>query len=769
MNLLILILTILTIWQFISCQPENPNPNLTNYRLPTNAFPTSYELNITTFVPGYGWPEDERSGTYEGVIYINFNVTKATKNITMNLNGVEIVYAMLWDQDVMIQYNPEHETVTFGFEIGLDDNDFDQLIIDFRGKFRDDAEGFYITNSTRENGEILTNVVTQFEPAKARMMVPCFDEPEFKATWNVTINHPKGSTALSNSIETTSEDVGDFTVTHFKETVKMSSYLLALFVGDVEYKETKTDKGLRIRVYADPVNSPFTEHALNVSRITVEGFEKLFGIDFPMEKLDFVSVESFTAGAMENWGLIVHKQNALIGTNDWITTVVIHELAHQWFGNLVTMKYWNQIWLNEGFASFMESYGWTFINPDYDRSMFFLEKQLSAEKSENYTALDGIEYEADGSIGIVGLNYSKGSSFLRMLELIVGESAFIEAIRTYLSSNSYGNVDDNDLYDALKPYFPKSEDSPESLKEFSKCWTHQNGYPTLHAELKNQKLVLTQREENPIVPAYNVNDVCGYKWDIPIWYQELGQENITMKWFTKEKYELELDISGAAIINANSNGYYDVYYSDVLYQAIVGELNTNIKLYSDSTLLRLLNDVIKYFIQKKTSLHNVIIIADALTKSENYEIVKNAKDVLMIAESHVQILNKINEDDLKIIKSHEKNETQSDIFEDCDASESFSICTKKKFKDEKEICFALGLHANNVTTKRIIDWFHTEKSAETRANILSALSCSDEEEATKLINDNSIKWSSVEKLSITSIKSKAALKTKQNQRTLKLN
>lgn len=235
-----------------------------------------------------------------------------------------------------------------------------QIALDFGGKLTRNLHGYYISQSEGLLGQPeKLNAVTQFEATDARFMVPCFDEPEFKATWHVELTHPTGTTALTNTDQIWVEEVADgWTVTTFGESVKMSSYLLAIFIGDLDFKETKTDSGVRvsyhckftiwhipikIRVYAPPSRINEIDYALNVSRITVDGFEKHFNIKYSMEKIDFVAVQDFAYGAMENWGLIVHGSvSCEVKFWDWtcldsITFLGTHQQWHQlWFMSWLT-------------------------------------------------------------------------------------------------------------------------------------------------------------------------------------------------------------------------------------------------------------------------------------------------------------------------------------------------------------------------------------------------------------------------------------------------
>lgn len=743
MRFILLTFLILTTWNFADCQTEKDSSNLTNSRLPTNVYPFNYNLFITTFLPGYEWKADGRNLTFEGFVKVDLEIREPTDKIVLHADSFEIIGPQIttdvvknitrWD------FTPKFQLLNLYLNEVLQPGTVTQIALGFKGKLRSDMKGYYITDSRTATGETMMNAVTQLEATEARLMIPCFDEPEFKATWEVTLAYPAGAIALSNQDAHASFFFKDFTITQFEPTPKMSSYLLAIFVGDVLYKQTKTDRDIRIRVYADPVDYQYVDHAVNVSRVILEGFEKLLQIEYPMDKLDFLAARQFSAGAMENWGLIVHSLPDILGVSDFISEVVIHELAHQWFGNLVTMKSWGQVWLNEGFATYMTPFGHQFLNPKYDRDYYYLNNQLTAANNDNESPLN-----TNGEYVINEMNYAKGSSFIRMLEKIIGTDHFLEAIRRYLSQNSYSNTEDHDLYKVLEPFHLKSADAP-TLEEFAKCWTYQNGYPTVYVENLNGKIRLTQRKDIEIHSNYTEYNVCEYKWDIPIWYQEIGKTNVEMAWFSKEKEFLELDIQELVIINADSNGYYDVVYSDSQYESIANAFRNNSQLYSDSTKARVLYDAIKYEASEQISLQNLVKIADSLIDNENFEILWKAKIVLVKAESQVQAGNETSDIDLELIKKRIEELSQKAVLKNCVPSDNFSNCLAKTFVTDDQACSFMKLAGKSHSSDRLIEWLKQEKSSGNREKILRMLGCGDGKTFFEVGNDASYNWSSFEK------------------------
>uniref|UniRef100_A0A8R1HI27 Aminopeptidase n=2 Tax=Caenorhabditis japonica TaxID=281687 RepID=A0A8R1HI27_CAEJA len=694
------------------------------WRLPTKVFPIDYNLELTTYLPGYGYKEDEKTLKFHGAVDIKAHVVEATDRIVLNADSLEIQDILIDTKNVTItrwQLSSKLQFLTIYLSKTIEPKSTINFTILYEGKIREDLKGYYLTR-TSDNSKTL-NAVTQFESTAARFMVPCFDEPEFKATWKVKLIHPDGTVALSNGIEMESGPTGDtgFTYTEFARTVKMSSYLLAVFVGDVQYKETVTDRGVRIRVYADPQKIDMVDYALNVSRVTVEGFEKQFGIEYPMEKIDFVAVEDFAFGAMENWGLIIHASSYILGKSKNVLSTVIHELAHQWFGNLVTMKFWDNLWLNEGFASYMTPYGYTFIDPEADRDFSQTSDQeygLNGE-SEPSTSITKYVRKDDGDITNTGLIYSKGSSFIRMIEHIMGADNFNKAIRYYLNNHQYQNVVAYDLYEAFERFMPNGTVGPNgkpfNLVEFAKCWTHQSGYPTIQVQsIDNSSIQLTQhRRLYKNVTTFKEEDVCGHKWDVPIWYQVPGSDTVDLAWLGRNDENLVLNVTGPVVINANSNGYYRVLYSNQFYELLSTEFQERGKtqFLSDSSKIRLLNDIMNFI--GEIDAKSILPIVETLANDDNLKIRQRAEKTLRKLKNQTG-------------HSFDTDMTKP-LFEKCSLNESFDECSSKiETVIMDEFCRKVRSDPSQENvTRYLLNWLNVEERLEYQSYFLKALSCAD--------------------------------------------
>lgn len=734
MRLLILVFILAIIKPFAS-ELDARIADVASYRLPRHVSPSHYDIHIKTYLPGYGWKADENKLTFEGNVNILLDIKETTDKLVLHSSSLNIISATFQsdEQNVSISHwnvQTESQFLTFYLNNTVKVQSSAGIQINFQGKVRTDGLGLFATNSTREDGTVMTNFATQFETIFARNMIPCFDEPEFKATWNVSLEHPTGSTALSNGIEVESKVNDDWKTTTYKKTLKMSSYILALFIGDIQFKETILNNGVRIRVYTDPVNIDRVDHALNISRIVLEGFERQFGIRYPMEKLDFVSVQNFKFGAMENWGLVIHNAYSLIGDPMDVTEIVIHEIAHQWFGNLVTMKYWDHIWLNEGFASYMTSYGLTFLDPDYQRDTFYLNCQFNPQINDGGVSLN-FGKNLSSVMNNAATVYMKGCSFVRMLENIFGTEYFNEAIKFYLEKNQYDNVDDNDLYEAFRTSSETLDTNgkPFDIEKFARCWTHQNGFPTI--QVSNDNGIATLTQSHLYEPQLMLNE-CDYKWDIPIWYQEPGEARVQMAWLNRNSTSLELVADDSVIINANSIGYYEVLYSDKMYEKIAEQVAINVSRYSVNSLRRTLHDVFRYSRDGLTPFHNAFIIAYVLVFGEN-EILRH-ESVLYLVDAVYNTNNKsiVNSKDIETVKGLVNQIENFELFPKCVQSQTFSSCYQKRIPQNINLRAIMQLKLSQNTMDLIVAWAENGVNEEAKLGPKLMLGCSTKENLKKI-------------------------------------
>ena len=338
-----------------------------------------------------------------------------------------------------------------------------EISMNFSGDITKNMEGIYPSNF-EEDGVKKQLIATQFESHHAREAFPCIDEPEAKATFDFSLTHAKDEVALGNTpeIESRREESGNRRTTTFETTPVMSTYLVAFVTGEMAVKEAKSKSGVTIRTYATSHQIEHTEFALGVAVKAMDFYEDYYDIPFPLAKCDFVALPDFASGAMENWGLITFREQALLvddhtslGSKQWVALVVAHELTHQWFGNLVTMRWWTDLWLNEGFASWME-----YLAVDSQFPEWELWTQFAVDEQQLALKLDSLEHTHPIEVSIKhpdeirtifdAISYQKGASVIHMLHDYLGAEPFRDGLRHYLKAHAYNNTDTVDLWAALE-------------------------------------------------------------------------------------------------------------------------------------------------------------------------------------------------------------------------------------------------------------------------------------------------------------------------------
>lgn len=485
-------------------------------RLSRDIVPIEYDIKLHP---------DLENFTFIGEETINLNILKPTKKLTLHSKEIEIntVSITIKNQKhfAKISYNEKNETATFIFENTIPKGK-NKITIFFKGILNDKMRGFYRSSYIYE-GKVHNLATTQFEATDARRAFPCFDEPAQKSIFYVSLVVPKGKTAISNTLPISKiEHESGFEVIKFAPSPKMSTYLLAFIVGDFEYIEKKSKKGVIVRVHTTPGKIHQAKFALEITVKCLDFYEEYFDIPYPLNTLDMIAIPDFSSGAMENWGAITYRETALLfdeeksslANKQWVALVIAHELAHQWFGNLVTMEWWTDLWLNEGFASYIEYLAVDKLFPNWDIWTQFathdLSTALSLDALANTHPIEIKVYHPDeiGEIFDV-VSYSKGASIIRMLADYLGEENFKNGLRYYLKKHSYKNTETIHLWKAFEKI------SKKPVKSMMKNWTQKSGYPVVKAEIKQNELILSQERffSSPISKA---KDKEKTKWLIPI-------------------------------------------------------------------------------------------------------------------------------------------------------------------------------------------------------------------------------------------------------------
>lgn len=416
-----------------------------------------------------------------------------TDFISLNSNEIDIHSAVVSSKGAVVESKPEislnkdAQTATIKFKQAIAAGSDAQLKLTFTGILNDNMAGFY-RSSYKENGETKYIASTQMEPTDARRAFPCFDEPALKAKFTVTLVADKSMTCLSNMDVASETDVQDAAkrAVKFNTSPLMSTYLIAFIVGHLNYIETKNFR-VPIRVYATPDQD--IEHgrfSLDLAAKTLAFYEKAFDNEFPLPKMDMVAVPDFSAGAMENWGLITYRivdvlldeKTSGASRKERIAETVQHELAHQWFGNLVTMDFWDGLWLNEGFATWMSWYSCNVFYPEWKVWQTYvidnLQGALSLDSLRSSHPIEVPVKRADEINQIFdAISYSKGSSVLRMISKYLGEDVFLQGVRNYIKKHAYGNTETGDLWSAL------ADASGKPVQSVMDIWTKNVGFPVV--------------------------------------------------------------------------------------------------------------------------------------------------------------------------------------------------------------------------------------------------------------------------------------------------
>ena len=464
------------------------------YRLPRNVIPRHYALVLE---PDLG------QARFDGEASIDVDVVEDATEIVMNAAELEVASAELsFDGKQVVaavSMDPEEEQVVLRPQEPVPLGPC-QVRLKFSGHLNDKLRGFYRSKYKAQDGTDQWLAVTQFESTDARRAFPCWDEPDFKATFGMTVVADEGLTVLSNGQLASSEPTGDGKRRAcFADTIKMSTYLVAVAVGPFQMTQPVEVAGVPLRVGFVPGRAELTGLAQKAAVHALDFLRDYFSIPYPAEKLDHIAIPDFAAGAMENLGLVTYRETALLVPEDSsqaerqrVVTVVAHETAHMWFGDLVTMKWWEGTWLNEAFATFMEMLVTDAFEPSWQIWANFGVDRVAALATDSLRNTRAIEYpvgrpdEAEDMFDII--TYEKGGSVLRMLERYLGGPTFRQGLSYYLDEHKFANTVTTDLWDALEHV------SGQPLTATMTTWVNQPGHPAVTAEMASPTtLRLSQR------------------------------------------------------------------------------------------------------------------------------------------------------------------------------------------------------------------------------------------------------------------------------------
>ncbi|XP_069682399.1 aminopeptidase N-like isoform X2 [Periplaneta americana] len=574
------------------------------FRLPRNVFPTTYTIEIITNLGTNG------NFTFDGRIWIQVQCNTSTSSVKLHMKDLEIfeenVKVLSKDHKLINvtshEYVPEYDFYVMNLEEPLEAGEQYVLFIPYRGQLTEGLVGYYRSRyEDRSTGETRWLAVTQFESTDARRALPCFDEPSFKAKFKVSLGRPKHLSSCSNMPLIKTEEIEgmpNWEWDRFAQSEIMSTYLVAFMVSDFKYRISEPIPGTNVtfRIWARPDALQQTEFAGQVGPQVLHFYEQFFDVKYPLPKQDMVAIPDFSSGAMENWGLITYRETALLyapnvtsdASKQSIATVISHELAHQWFGNLVTMKWWTDLWLNEGFATYVSALGVNKVHPEWN--------SLDAEHVESvltvftFDALQSshpvsITIENPNHIGQIfdSISYKKGSYLLRMMSLFLGQEVFRMGVSNYLKAHRFSNAEQDDLWQSLTEEAHRVGVLPRDMnvKMIMDTWTLQTGYPviTVTRDYEEGTAIINQRRFLSHTDAEEKQKSC---WIAPLSYtsQSEADFNTTVpKAWTSCDHDTKItDMPGKdqwLILNIKITGLYRVHYDDQNWALISDALNSD--------------------------------------------------------------------------------------------------------------------------------------------------------------------------------------------------
>ena len=533
----------------------SPDP----FRLPDQVRPTRYDVRLRPSLA---------DAAFSGEVSIELTLDVPTTSIVLNAIELEIDVVQVdgIDTEWSLDESTERMTVTLDRELTAATA---TMFIRFRGILNDKLRGFYRSTYLDDDGVEHVIATSQMQATDCRRAFPCWDEPAFKAVFGITLDVEDGLTAISNGAEVERTSSDGRNVIRYADTMIMSSYLVAFVIGRLEMTDPVDVDGIPLRVVHIPGKAGLTQFGLDVGAFCLRWFQEYYDIDYPSDKVDLVGLPDFAAGAMENLGCITFRENLLLvdperstqHERQLVVDVVAHELAHMWFGDLVTMDWWNGIWLNEAFATFMEIAACDAFAPDWERwTSFGLERSVAFDV-DALASTRSVEFEvrspaeADGMFDV--LTYQKGGALLRMLEQYLGADAFRTGVSHYLRTHAHANTETNDLWDAIEAT------SGEPVRRLMDSWIWQPGFPLVsavaidvdgapHLQLRQERF------------SYGDDADSDSSWVIPV-HVRSGSETHTTVIESKDPVTLPLSsIDDVVIVNAGGHGFFRVAYGPEL-------------------------------------------------------------------------------------------------------------------------------------------------------------------------------------------------------------
>jgi aminopeptidase N len=587
-------------------------------KLPKEVIPEEYAIRIAP---------DIAQLRFTGSETVKLNVQKPVAKVVLNALEMEISAASIDNQPLpkkAIVLDPAEQTLTLSLPNELSAREH-QLALKFNGKINAQGQGlFYARYQEQTTNEKKIMLGTQFEATDARRMFPCWDEPSFRARFQLTTVVPEKFTAVSNMpVESEQRAPGGKEV-RFAISPSMPSYLVVLVAGELDSIDGEQD-GVKLRVLTTKGKAETGRYALESEAKILHYYNEYFGIPYPLPKLDLIAIPGGFGGAMENWGGITYYESVLLfdpkissaGTQQDIFAVIAHEMAHQWFGDLVTMAWWDNLWLNEGFASWMGSKCTDHFNPEWNdwlrrseprdpsrRIGFPKDTAMQSDaRSTTHPVQQPVATEAEAGSAFDEITYRKGQSIIRMVESFLGEDVFRDGIRKYIAAHKYSNTTTADLWAAL------TEVSGKPVGEIAPAWTEQPGFPLVRVARQENTIKLSQER-----CAVHFENPPPLEWQIPLTYQIEGQASSNSFLLRGKTMDLpdEVPNDHAVKLNVGDAGYYRVEYDELSWKLIVAQLGN----LSEADRVNLLADAWALFEANHKPLSHYLGLVEKVTQKD---------------------------------------------------------------------------------------------------------------------------------------------------------
>jgi aminopeptidase N len=594
-------------------------------RLPSTVRPQHYSLTLAP---------DLKSATFSGSEVIDVTLAEPTTAITLNAHDLTFrsvkIEAAGKEQTANVSLDKEKLQATFTVPDQLASGKA-TLKIQYDGILNGELRGFYLSKTARRN-----YAVTQFESTDARRAFPSFDEPAFKATFDISLIVDKNDTAISNGpiVSDTPGPAADKHTLKFLTTPKMSTYLVAFLVGDFQCSSGEQD-GVAIRTCATPDKVALTAYGVDVAKYVLHYYNTYFGIPYPLKKLDLIGLPDFEAGAMENFGAITYREtdllidpkSASINAKTEVALVIAHEMAHQWFGDLVTMQWWDNIWLNEGFATWMENKPVEAMHPEWDVDQAVASGMDATLNLDAQPTTRAIRARAETPSEIEqmfdGISYGKASDVLLSVENYVGPETFRQGVHNYLMAHLYGNATAEDFWNA------QTTTSHKPVDKIMESLIAQAGVPLLtFGQPSNGRVAVSQSR---FYMSPSVQSHAAQKWTLPVCFKT-GEHKQDCQLLTPETTALNVPNAALFFANAFGKGYYRTAYTPADYTALASQVESAL---SPTERISLIGDEWAQVRANKATVGDYLNLVAAIKADSSSNVLSSALDGLGAVDSRI--------------------------------------------------------------------------------------------------------------------------------------